>query len=244
MEKVNQFYAYIFIKTHTYLALMKILYGKVLAKEWIDWVEKPHSQGTREEILLFIKNWLAKHKPKVLGDIGCGQGAFSKVVGAKTKYVGIDPSQILIKRAKKLFLSSNKKFMAGDAYNIPLKNESVDALMSIWVWSHLENLELAAKEMCRVLKPQGRFLIITANPETYEERKTFYKKYTIKDNLLTGIFDLGDGKTLTGTTLYLHSKEQVTKAIKHAGLHINYIRRMGQAASSNKGLYLVIEGSK
>lgn len=137
-----------------------------------------------------------------------------------------------------------RKFIVGDAHNIPLQDKSVAALLSIWVWSHLEHLGMAAKEMFRVLRPRGRFLIITANPETYEERKTFYKKYTIKGNLLTGIFDLGGGKVLTGTTLYLHSKEQIINAIKHAGLRINYIRRMGQAASSNKGLYLVIEGSK
>ncbi len=222
---------------------MKTLYDKVLAREWIDWVENS-SEGTRTELFHFIKKWLSKYKPKVLGDIGCGQGAFSRAASAKTKYFGIDPSQIILKHAKKLFSSPNKKFMIGDAYNIPLRKASVDALISIWVWSHLENPELAAKEMFRVLKSQGRFLIITANPETYKERKTFYKKYAIKGNLLTGIFDLGGGKTLTGTTLYLHTKEQITKAIKHAGFHINYIKRTGQAASSNKGLYLVIEGSK
>ena len=114
----------------------------------------------------------------------------------------------------------------------------------MWVWSHLNNLKLAAKEMYRVLKAKGKFLIITANPETYEERKTFYKNYTIQDNLLTGTFDLGNGKILTDTTLYLYSKKEIEEAIKKAGFKINSVKKMGQAKSSDKGLYLVIEGSK
>lgn len=225
--------------------MRQILYNKTLAKEWIDWVESPNMQGTREqEIFPFIKNWLKKIKPKVLGDIGCGQGSCSQAVGNKTIYIGIDPSPTLIERAKNLYSSRNKKFIEGNSYKIPLKKDSIDALMSIWVWSHLDNLELAALEMSRVLKSRGRFLIITANPETYDERKTFYKHYTLKNNLLTGTFDLGNGKTLTNTTLYLHSKERIKKAIKQADLDIDYIKRMGQAESSHKGLYLVIEGSK
>ena len=224
---------------------MKELYNKILANEWIDWVETSNPNGTREkEIFPFIKNWIEKLKPKIVGDIGCGQGSCSKLLNDSIQYIGIDSSSTLIKRAKKLYSSPNKKFVKGDVYNLPLENESIDAIISLWVWSHLDNLQLAAKEMYRVLNTKGRFLIITANPETYEERKTFYKDYTTQGNLLTGTFDLGNGKTLTNTTLYLRSKKEIEESIKQAGLKINYVKRMGQAESSDKGLYLVIEGSK
>jgi len=220
-------------------------YNDNLANEWIDWVETPIPNGTREvEIIPLIKNWLEELKPKFLCDVGCGQGFCSELVDERTKYIGIDPSQTLLKRAKKLYSSPNKKFIDGNAYDIPLENELVDAIISMWVWSHLDNLNLAAKEMFRVLKSKGKFLIITANPETYEERKTFYKNYTIEGNLLKGTFDLGNGKALTDTTLYLHSKNDIEEAIKQAGLKINKIKRMGQAGSSDKGLYLVFEGLK
>jgi len=220
-------------------------YDKALAKEWIDWVETPGAQGARaQEILPFIRNWLKETEPKVLADIGCGQGQCSELVDASVEYIGIDPSHEMIKRAKHLFSHKNKQFIEGNAYKIPLKDRSVDAAMSIWVWSHLDDIETAAREMFRVLENGGRFLIITANPETYEERKTFYKSYTIKGNLLIGTFDLGDGKVLTDTILCLHSKKQIEDAIKHAGLKINHIKRIGQAETSNNGLYLAIEGSK
>ena len=223
---------------------MQPLYNKVLANEWIEWVEKSNPNGTRDqEIFPYIQKWLKEFKPEIVADIGCGQGACSKLFN-KTQYIGVDPSTILIERAKKRYLSSNRKFVVGDAYKIPLKKESVDAIMSIWVWSHLENLNLTSKQMYKILKPQGKFLIITANPETYDERKTFYTEYSIKGNLLTGTFNLGNGKTLTDTTLYLHSKKQMTEAITQAGFNISRIKKMGRAETSDKGLYLVIEGYK
>jgi ubiquinone/menaquinone biosynthesis C-methylase UbiE len=224
---------------------MQELYDKVLSNEWIDWVETYNPQGTREqEIFPYIQKWLKEFKPEIIADIGCGQGACSKLFD-KTQYIGIEQSSILIERAKKLYSSSsNRTFIKGDAYKIPLKKESVDAIMSIWVWSHLKNLNLASEQMYKILKPNGKFLIITANPETYDERKTFYTKYSIKGNLLTGNFNFGNGKTLTNTTLYLHSTKQMEDAIKHAGFNISRIKKMGQAETSDKGLYMVIEGSK
>jgi ubiquinone/menaquinone biosynthesis C-methylase UbiE len=220
-------------------------YDKKLANEWIDWVEGPNPAGTRErEIYPFIKKWIEKLQPKVLVDLGCGQGSCSELANSKIQYIGIDSSPTLIRRAKKLYSSLNKKFIRGDVYHTSLENCSADAVMSIWVWSHLDNIESAAKEMHRILNAKGRFLIITANPQTYDERKTFYKSYTIKGKLLTGTFDLGNGKVLTDTTLYLHAKDEIEESIKQAGFKINRIKRMGQSQSSDKGLYLVIEGSK
>ncbi len=220
-------------------------YNQNLANEWIDWVETPDPQGAREkDIIPFIKNWLGELRPEVLCDIGCGQGIASELIDEKTKYIGVDPSQTLLNRARVLYPSINKQFIEGNAHGIPLENESVDTVVSIWVWSHLENLNSAASEAFRVLKPKGKFLMVTANPETHEERKTFYKHYKIEGNLLTGDFDLGDGKALTGTTLYLHTRDDIERAIKQVGFKIYNIKRMGQAETSDKGLYLAIESSK
>lgn len=223
----------------------RILYNNILGNEWIDWVEKTNPAGSRErEIYPFIKKWLKKLKPAILVDIGCGQGICSALLNKKTKYIGIDSSLVLIKRARKLYSSSGKKFIEGDAIKLPLKDNSADAVMSIWVWSHIKNLDLAAKEMWRVLKPKGGFIIVTANPETYKTRKGFYKYYKEKNGLLTGVFDLGNGKFLTDTTLYLHSNQRIESAIRQSGLTIDSITRITRAKSYKQGLYLVIQGRK
>jgi ubiquinone/menaquinone biosynthesis C-methylase UbiE len=220
-------------------------YDRKLANEWMKWVEEPNPDGTRErEMFPLIRKWVEKLKPKVMVDLGCGQGSCSELVDNKIRYIGIDSSPTLIRRAERLHSSPNRKFIQGDVCHTPLEGCSADAALSVWVWSHLDNLEQAAKEMHRILNKKGRFLIITANPETYGERKTFYKRYDVKGKLLTGTFDLGNGKVLTDTTLYLHSKEEIEGSVKQVGLKISRVRRIGQSKSSDKGLYLAIEGSK
>jgi ubiquinone/menaquinone biosynthesis C-methylase UbiE len=224
------------------------LYNKKLAQEWTDWVESDNPEGSREkEIYPLIKKWAETIKPKSVVDIGCGQGICSTLIDQKTKYIGIDPVNELIKRAKKLYKSPNRKFIVGDAYDIPLEDSHTDAILSIWVWSHLENLEKAAKEMHRILKPGGpggHFLIITANPETYEIRKTFYKSFKEYDGYLIGTFDLGKGRTLTNTILYFHTKKKIIEAIKKSKLMIDKIDTIGLKDTYPGGLNISIWGHK
>ena len=223
----------------------KILYNEILGNEWIDWVEEPNPAGSREkEIYPLIEKWLKKTKPAILIDIGCGQGICSTLLNKKTKYIGVDSSLIVIKRALKLYSSSSNQFIKGNVIKLPLKSNFANAVMSIWVWSHIKNLELAAKEMHRVLKPKGNFLIITANPETYNVRKKFYKFYKEKNGFLIGTFDLGNRKFLTNSTLYLHSNKRIEKAVKQSGLTIDSIKRISKGKSYEQGLYLVIQGHK
>lgn len=221
------------------------LYDDRLGKEWIEYAEKVNPEGSRErEIFPLIKNWLLLIKPASLLDIGCGQGICSTLVSKATKYTGIDSSSVLIERAKELYPSASLQFLKGSAEKLPCEDDSFDAEISIWVWSHIENLERAAGEMFRTLRSGGKFLIITANPDTYEERRTFYKTYKEKDGLLVGDFDLGGGKVLTNSTLYLHSRGRIEKAIKDSGLRIDAIDSIGQLDHYPKGLYLAISGSR
>jgi len=224
---------------------MAELYNESLAKEWINWVEESNPEGTREkEIFPFIQNWTKRINPNNLVDLGCGQGDCSKFINSNIKYIGVDSSKTLINRAKKLYSSINKEFLLGDLYKIPLENNSVDSAISIWVWSHLKNLELAAQKMYDILKPKGHFLIITASPDTYEERKTWYKEYSINGKLLAGTMDLGGNKSLSNTTLYLHTKKEFEDSIAKAGFTITEIGNMSQSKSKENGMYLVIEGYK
>lgn len=221
------------------------LYSPKLSQQWAEWVELENTEGSRQkEIYPAIKAWLAHAKPHSIADLGCGQGICSQLVGAGTSYVGIDASASLIARANKLYAAPNRTFAVGDVYNAPLKDNSTDAAMSVWVWSHLEDLAKAAKEMHRILKPGGKFIIINANPDTYEDRKGFYSSYKIEGKLLVGNFDLGGGKELTGSTLYLHSRENMADALKAAHLVIDETVTLGYKKAYPDGLYIAISGHK
>ncbi len=221
------------------------MYKKKLADEWIAWVEDTNPEGIREtQIFPFMKNWVRENKPTAIADIGCGQGACAPLFSPKIRYVGIDPSTTLIARAKKLHAGENREFLKGDAYSLPLAESSVDGVISLWVWSHLENLTRASEEMYRVLRSKGKFLIVTAHPQTYDVRKTFYSEYSVSGKLLKGNFALGKGKQLTDTTLYLHTEQEILAAINHSGLKVDSVSGFGAIEANKKYLYLVIEGSK
>ncbi|MGI6612518.1 MAG: class I SAM-dependent methyltransferase [Candidatus Nanosyncoccaceae bacterium] len=225
-------------------------YPKERAEEYIDYIESDGAEASRgKETYPKIRDWISQSSPSDVVEICCGQGIVSRQIPAEVKYTGIDLSESLLERANELYGGENRSFIKGNAYDIPLENETTEAVLSVWAWSHLQDLPLAAKETARILKPGGSFLIITASPYSYELRKTFYKSYDPIYNEnneeigLVGDFDLGDNKALSQGTLYFHSYEDMTKAIEDANLIITETKKMYKDEHPD-GLYIAISGIK
>ena len=215
------------------------------ASEWSEWVETPNPEGSREtELFPAIRNWLAQINPTNVLDIGCGQGILSTIIPPEIVYCGVDVSEPLIARANQKYSSPKRTSKSGDAYQLPFESATFDAAISFWVWSHLENPRRAAAEMSRILKNKGSCLIITANPETYNVRRGFYSTYEEKDGLLIGDLDLGNGKKLTQTTLYLHTMNDFCAALESVGLAVKGIKRAGMLNEYSAGLYVILSGEK
>lgn len=84
---------------------------------------------------------------------------------AGKRYETIDPSPVY------------NPTIIGDAHNLPLKNDSVSAILSISVFEHLHDPKKAAEEIYRVLKPGGKALIFTHFIYPYHARYGVYKDY-------------------------------------------------------------------
>ena len=89
---------------------------------------------------------------------GTGEGTCFLVEEFKCHAVGIDISQVIIKRAKEKAQKKNLNidFKIGDAHYLPFENNSFDVVISECVVCAL-NKEMAIAEMIRVLTP-GRFI--------------------------------------------------------------------------------------
>lgn len=132
------------------------------AAEWIALVESEDARIREKDIYPQIKKWIWDNDLTNVLDLGCGQGICSTLIPEGTLYTGIDPSTHLLSRADELY--PGRIFLEGSAYQIPFSDGFFDGVFSVAVWQLLSDIDLATQEIARVLRPDGHFLIITADP--------------------------------------------------------------------------------
>ena len=119
--------------------------NEVVAKAWATSVEI-ESGNWRDRVLYpAMQRWItgvSAQNPIVL-DVGAGQGRGSTEIHGYGSYIGIEPSSFLVDRAKELYSAPNREFIIGNAYELPIDSESVDAVISVNVLFHVTNLEKA-----------------------------------------------------------------------------------------------------
>lgn len=135
-------------------------------------------------------------KSDVILDLGCGRGDISFFLSKRSrKVVGVDYSEDAIKLAKglvrkKVKLQNNLEFFKMDATKLDFKKNSFDKVIAIDIFEHLypEELEIAMKEIKKVLKPNG-ILFVHAGTNKYLHDYT-YKLYIRPMNILLTKLDL------------------------------------------------------
>lgn len=213
------------------------------AEDWINSVERSGESWRDDHVYLKLSDLIRKVSPETILDIGCGQGICSEKIDlGKCRYTGVEPSPYLLDRAKSLYSSGNKTFLSGNAYNLPVMNQSYSAAFSILVWHLLEDLEKAASELSRVLFEGGQFLIITANPESYPAWMSLYPDAKITGKKLEGTMQLGDAQSRD--VLYLYSFEEIKESFRMAGLIIEKTETFLPAKNFEMNLLITIQGKK
>lgn len=101
-------------------------------------------------------------KGKKVLDIGSGTGrTLGDLEKAGAKVVAADISEEMLKIAKKKF--SKIETVVADIENLPFKENSFDMVTAFFVIVHLKTLKEAFKEVYRVLKPGGSFILSNIN---------------------------------------------------------------------------------
>ena len=113
---------------------------------------------------------------EILVDLGSGAGidAFlaSKLVGAEGKVIGIDMTDEMLEKARKIALNTykNVEFRKGDVEEkIPIENNSVDIVISNCVINLTTNKTNTFKEVYRILKKRGKGRMIISDLITTKE---------------------------------------------------------------------------
>lgn len=97
---------------------------------------------------------------KRIVDFGCGSGANSLLLAGRGAHVwGVDISEDLIRLAARRLAVNGRaggaQFIVGSAHDLPFPDSSVDIVFGIAILHHLD-LQLASREVHRVLRPGGR----------------------------------------------------------------------------------------
>jgi D-alanine-D-alanine ligase len=125
---------------------------------------------TKEEVSL-LTQILKFDKNAVILDLACGQGRHTLELARRgySNLFGLDRSRYLINRAKKIAGNENLSvnFKEGDARKLPYQADKFDFVLILGnSFGYFENIEddtKILKEVFRVLKPNGIFLIDVAD---------------------------------------------------------------------------------
>jgi len=126
------------------------------------WLQRAFFDRTHQATLALAAGLV--HQPVSVLDVGCGTG---KLLRRATTYwpeaqlIGVDPANGMIEMAKRL--TPNATFSTGMAEALPLQDASVDLALSTSSFHHWQDQAAGIREIARVLRPGGYFLLVDAS---------------------------------------------------------------------------------
>ena len=148
-----------------------------------------------------LKGWINPRNNGILLDVGSGNGQHVRKLQHSIGYiVGVDRNYKGIASAYSYNRPSNAAYIVGDAIALPFKDKKIDLALSICALEHFADDTAAIREVNRVLRKNGRF-ILTVDTLNYRgispsyrdacRSKHFVYRFYTRESLLTKLVDLG-----------------------------------------------------
>ena len=100
-------------------------------------------------------------QPGSVLDVGCGTGKLlrqARTYWPEAQLIGVDPANGMLEMAKRL--TPNATFFPSMAEALPLQDASVDLALSTISFHHWQDQAAGIREIARVLRPGGYFLLV------------------------------------------------------------------------------------
>jgi ubiquinone/menaquinone biosynthesis C-methylase UbiE len=105
-----------------------------------------------------------------VGDLGCGTGQMTAALAPFVRHViAVDASAAMLQAARKRLQEfENVELRRGDLESLPIDDARLDAATLALVLHHLSEPGRALADVARVLKPQGRLIVVDMLPHDRE----------------------------------------------------------------------------
>lgn len=125
------------------------------------------------------------NKGEALLDVGCGDGTVAEYLHKKLglQVSGMDISEVAVEKARKRGV---KAFVGSSEDRFPFNDNSFDAVFWGDNIEHLFDPMFAAKEIKRVLKPNGRLVLSCPNMAYWRYRIYYFLEGELSDTEWTG----------------------------------------------------------
>lgn len=103
-------------------------------------------------------------------DVGCGKGRFARVLAERypaASIVGFDLAEAMLRH-----VPTGVSACAGSMTTLPFPAGAFDCVYATESLEHAVEIDVAVAEMCRVVKPGGRIVIIDKNSQQWGRLKT------------------------------------------------------------------------
>jgi len=126
---------------------------------------------------------VARTKPQYILDVATGTGDMAIAAAAlqPIKITGIDIADQMLAAGREKIAKQNLSdlitLQTGDSEAMPFTTGSFDAVMCAYGARNFEHLEAGLSEMCRVLRPGGRVVILEFSKPTAFPVKQLYRFY-------------------------------------------------------------------
>jgi ubiquinone/menaquinone biosynthesis C-methylase UbiE len=114
--------------------------------------------------LTFLSNWEQIDAKSTVLDVACGTGEFERLLLDKNstqKIIGIDISEKMLNIARRKNQTySNVEFYQTSVNSLPFQDYAFDVIVCANAFHYFEQPQIALAEIKRVLKPNGKLIIL------------------------------------------------------------------------------------
>ena len=149
-------------------------------ERYVPWMEEAAIHYEHLHRYAFAKEFV---KGKKTLDLACGEGYGSFMLSEEAdSLAGIDIDEASIRHASSKYRKKNLRFIKGSITDIPIKEKKIfDVIVCFEAMEHVERHNELMKEVKRLLKVDGIFIVSTPNKYLYTEQANYHNPFHLKE---------------------------------------------------------------